>query len=167
MLEEKLLDEPPVTFKKAIAIASMVSGQCKPLRVCADPLLAQGVWGPGLAVITSDSRICAPFDGVVVNIDALNYSLTIKSRFGLKCYVKYGDDTSRLYGEKFTCPLKPGTHFKKGEVLFSVNNVWLKQQGIANICIMTVLNAKALLGVMSSPQRFVTAGQDSLLTLYI
>ena len=167
MVNEKLLFEQPEQFKKAIAIPAMVSGQCHALAGCSDPLYAQGVWGPGVGVITHDSKVCAPFDGVVVAVDPLNYSVTVKSRFGLKCAIKYGESTSHLYGEKFTCALHLGSEFKKNAVLFSVNSVWLKQQGIANICIMTVLNAHALIGVHPTQQRVVTVGQDSLFTLYI
>jgi PTS system glucose-specific IIA component len=45
--------------------------------------------------------------------------------------------------------------------------VWLKQQGVANICIMTVLNAHALLGVLAANHRYVEANEDTLLSLYI
>jgi PTS system glucose-specific IIA component len=167
VVNDKLLFEQPDTFKKAIPIPSMVSGHYQALARCSDPLYAEGVWGPGAGVITNDSKIRAPFDGVVIAIDALNYSITVKSRFGLKCTIKYGESTHHLYGEKFTCALKPGNTFKKNDMLFSVNSVWLKRQGIANVCIITVLNAHALIGVLPTNQRFVSGGHEALLTLYI
>ena len=72
-----------------------------------------------------------------------------------------------LHGAQFLTQLKQGEQIKAGAMLFSVNSAWLKQQGVENICIMTLLNAKALIGVLPTHQKFVDAGSDTLLTLYI
>ena len=92
---------------------------------------------------------------------------TVCARFGLKCIVKFGEHTNGLLGEKFQCEVKQGDKIKKGSLLFSVNSAWLKQQGVANICIMSVLNAQALKGLLPTQQKYVDGIQDSLFTLFL
>ena len=167
MLIEKQLTTPPKKFKKAIPIAAPVAGQCVLLQHINDDLVGVGAWGPGLALITSSSKVISPFNATVIKIDPLDYAIEIKSSFGLKCRIKYGLHTHMLHGAQFLTQLKQGEQIKAGDMLFSVNSAWLKQQGVENICIMTLLNAKALLGVLPTHQKFVDAGNDTLLTLYI
>lgn len=167
MITDKLLVEAPDSFERAIPIAAPVSGKCASLTNLSDSLFSMGAWGPGIAIYTPESKVCAPFDGTILAIDPLNYAITIKSTFGLRCIVKFGEQTNGLLGEKFQCEVKQGDKVKKGSLLFSVNSAWLKQQGVANICIMAVLNAQALKGLLPTQQRYVDGMQDSLFTLYL
>ncbi|MDO6567432.1 PTS glucose transporter subunit IIA [Alteromonas sp. 1_MG-2023] len=167
MVIEKQLTAPPEQFKKAIPIKAPASGQCVSLYQVNDDLIKVGAWGPGLALTTSSSKLISPFDATILKIDPLDYAMDIKSSFGLKCRIKYGLQTDGLHGAQFLTPLKQGDQIKAGAMLFSVNSAWLKQQGVENICIMTLLNAKALLGVLPTHQKFVDAGNDTFLTLYI
>jgi PTS system glucose-specific IIA component len=167
VLIEKQLTSPPEQFKKTIPIASPVSGQCVLLQHVNDDLINVGAWGPGLALTTASSKVVSPFNATVMKIDPLDYSIEIKSSFGLKCRIKYGLHTQMLHGAQFLTQLRQGEQIKAGAMLFSVNSAWLKQQGVENICIMTLLNAKALIGVLPTHQKFVDAGSDTLLTLYI
>jgi len=164
---DKLLSEAPSGFSKAIPISSPVSGTRVLLPQTQDPLIRNGAWGPGVAIDTSASKILAPFNATILKLDALDYAIELKSSFGLKCRIKYGYDTTSLHGAQFQTDFKQGSQVKAGATLFTVNTAWLKQQGIENICIMTILNAKALLGVLPSHQKRVEAGADTLLTLYL
>ena len=67
MLIEKQLTSPPEQFKKAIPIASPVSGQCVLLQHVNDDLINVGAWGPGLALITASSKVVSPFNATVMN----------------------------------------------------------------------------------------------------
>ncbi|WP_218397085.1 PTS sugar transporter subunit IIA [Alteromonas lipotrueae] len=167
MLIEKQLTKPPENFKKAIPIAAPVSGHCILLQHVNDDLINAGAWGPGMALVTASSKVVSPFNATVVKIDPLDYSIEIKSSFGLKCRIKYGLHTQMLHGAQFLTQLKRGEKIKAGAMLFSVNSAWLKQQGVENICIMTLLNATALLGVLPTHQKFVDAYSDTFITLYI
>ena len=167
MITDKLLVEAPDSFQRAIPIAAPVSGKCASLSTLSDPLFAKGAWGPGFAIQTSESKARAPFEGTILAVDPLNYAITLRSTFGLKCIVKFGEQTNGLLGEKFQCEVKQGDKINKGSLLFSVNSAWLKQQGVANICIMSVLNAQALKGLLPTQQKYVDGIQDSLFTLFL
>ena len=164
---EQQLSTPPLQYKKAIPIGSPVSGQCNLLSHTHDVLLTTGIWGPGAAIITSASKIVSPFNATVTKIDVLDYAIEIKSTFGLKCRIKYGYDTTKLHGEQFSTTVQRGDKVAKGQTLFRVNTAWLKQKGVDNICIMTILNAQALIGVLPHHQKHIEAGSDTLFTLYL
>lgn len=164
---EQQLNTPPLQYKRAIPISAPVSGQCNLLSHTQDTLVSTGAWGPGAAIITSANKIISPFHATIIKIDALDYAVEIKSTFGLKCRIKYGYDTTKLHGEQFAAAVQLGDRVAKGQTLFSVNTAWLKQKGVENICIMTILNAQALIGVLPNHQKHIDAGSDTLLTLYL
>lgn len=164
---DKLLTCQPDEFKKHFTITSPLSGQVIELQNINDKLLRNGFMGPGAAISSTASVIKAPFDGIVLNVSPLDYAIEIKSSVGLKCRIKFGEDTHHLMGEKFTCALNKGVRFAKNDTLFTVNTGWLKQKGVSNVCIMTVANVKALIGVLPTTAKYVEAGEDALLSLYL
>ena len=167
MKKGQLLSAPPDKFKKSFDISSPVSGQVQPLNSINGTLYTQGYFGPGAVISASSSSIKAPFNGVCTSISPLDYAIEIKSSVGLKCLIKFGTSTQHLHGAQFNCHVKRGSTFKAGAVLFTVNTGWLKQQGVENVCIMTLLNAHALLGVMPTNRKYVEALEDPLLTLFV
>ena len=123
--------------------------------------------GPGAAISSTSNSVVSPFAGKVLSVSPLDYSIDMQSSAGLKCKIKYGGDTSHLHGAQFMCSLKRGDAIKAKQVLFTVNAAWLKQRGVSNTCTLTLLNAQALIGVLTTHQKFVEAGEDTLLTLYL
>ena len=167
MLNSKLLQSPPSHFKRQFDIASPFTGQVISLSALDDVLIKNVFFGPGAAVSSTSNTVIAPFDGVILTVSPLDYSVEVKSSAGLKCRIKYGSDTQHLYSAQFSCSFKAGDKFSIKQPLFTVNSAWLKQQGVTNICIITVLNAHALQGVMPTQRRHVEAGEDTLLSLYL
>lgn len=167
MKKGQLLSIPPDTFKKSFHIASPVSGQIQPLNSINNTLYTRGYFGPGAVIGAPSSSIKAPFSGVCTRVTPLDYAIEIKSSVGLKCLIKYGENTQHLHGAQFNCHVKRGSTFQAGAVLFTVNTGWLKQQGVGNVCIVTLLNADALLGVMPTTRKYVDAVEDPLLTLFV
>jgi phosphotransferase system IIA component len=163
----KLLHYPPETFQKRFDIPSPFSGQVTSIDELDDPMLKHGFFGPGAAVASTANSVIAPFSGTVLSVQPLDYAIDVKSSAGLKCRIKYGFDTLHLHGAQFNCAYKVGDKFDHKSPLFTLNSAWLKQQGVANICIMTVMNAQALLGVMATNRKYVEASEDPLLTLFV
>jgi len=163
----QLLFSAPDSYRKSFEVLAPMSGQVKPLSAASDSLYAKGYFGPGAAITSPSSSVKAPFSGICTRVIPLDYAVEIKSSAGLKCLIKYGSDTHQLHGAQFSCAIKTGDTFKAGSLLFTVNSSWLKQQGVENICIMTILNAHALLGVMATDRKHVDAVEDPLLTLFV
>ena len=163
----KQLQYAPDNFTKQFVTLSPFSGQVIPLSQLDAPFFQSGHMGPGVAISSTSNTVVSPFAGKVLNVFPLDYSVEIQSAAGLRCKVKYGGDTSHLCGAQFVSSLKRGDTLKTKQVLFTVNAAWLKQRGISNTCAFTVLNAGALIGVLPTHQKFVDAGEDTLLTLYL
>lgn len=163
----KQLQYAPDNFTKQFVTLSPFSGQVIPLSQLDEPFYRNGDMGPGAAITSTSNIVISPFSGKVLNVSPLDYSIDIQSSAGLKCRVKYGGDTSHLHGAQFGCTLRKGDVLQAKQMLFTVNSAWLKQRGIRNSCSFTLLNAKALLGVLPTHQKFVEAGEDPLLTLYL
>ena len=166
-MNTKQLQYPPDSFSKQFATLSPFSGQVVSLSDINDPFYKNGLMGPGAAISSNSNTVISPFAGKVINISPLDYAVDIQSTAGLKCKIKYGGDTTSLHGAQFVCALKRGEQIKPKQVLFTVNAAWLKQRGVSNTCALTLLNAQALIGVLPTHQKFVEAGEDTLLTLYL
>lgn len=163
----KQLQNAPDKFTKEFTTLSPFSGQVIPISQVDEPFFKKGYMGPGAAVTSTSNAVVSPFDGKVLSVTPLDYAIDIQSKAGLKCRVKYGGDTSHLHGAQFGCSLTPGDAISTKQPLFTVNSAWLKQRGVSNICVLTVLNSQALLGVLPTHQRFLEAGTDVLFTLYL
>ena len=166
-MNAKQLQYAPDSFAKQFATVSPFSGQVVSLSHIDDPYYKSGLMGPGAAVSSTSNTIVSPFAGRVLSVSPLDYAIDVQSSAGLKCKIKYGGDTSHLHGAQFVCSLKRGNEIKPKQVLFTVNAAWLKQRGVINTCALTLLNAQALIGVLPTHQKFVEAGEDTLLTLYL
>ena len=166
-MKAKQLQCPPESFTKQFVTFSPFSGQVVSLSDIDDPFYENGLMGPGAAISSNSNTVISPFAGKVINISPLDYAIDIQSTAGLKCKIKYGGDTTSLHGAQFVCALKRGEQIKPKQVLFTVNAAWLKQRGVSNTCALTLLNAQALIGVLPTHQKFVEAGEDTLLTLYL
>ncbi|CAB9493467.1 PTS sugar transporter subunit IIA [Alteromonas macleodii] len=166
-MKAKQLQCPPESFAKQFVTLSPFSGQVVSLSDIDDPFYKNGLMGPGAAISSNSNTVISPFAGKVINISPLDYAIDIQSTAGLKCKIKYGGDTTSLHGAQFVCALKRGEQIKPKQVLFTVNAAWLKQRGVSNTCALTLLNAQALIGVLPTHQKFVEAGEDTLLTLYL
>lgn len=166
-MNAKQLQCPPDSYTKQFVILSPFSGQVVSLCDIDDPFYKNGLMGPGAAISSNSNSVISPFAGKVLSVSPLDYAIDIQSTAGLKCKIKYGGDTTHLHGAQFVCALKRGDQIKPNQVLFTVNAAWLKQRGVSNTCALTLLNAQALIGVLSTHQKFVEAGEDTLLTLYL
>lgn len=163
----KQLQYAPDSFAKQFVTLSPFSGRVISLCDIDDPFYQSGLMGPGAAISSNSNIVVSPFAGKVIKVSPLDYAIDIQSSAGLKCKIKYGGDTSHLHGAQFICALKRGEQIKPKQVLFTVNAAWLKQRGVSNTCALTLLNAQALIGVLPTHQKFVEAGEDTLLTLYL
>ncbi|MBT3134337.1 PTS glucose transporter subunit IIA [Alteromonas sp. ALT199] len=166
-MNTKQLQYPPDSFAKQFITLSPFTGQVASLTDVNDPFFQKGFMGPGAAISSNSNIVVSPFAGKVLSVSPLDYAIDIQSTAGLKCKIKYGGDTTHLNGAQFVSSLKPGEQIKPKQVLFTVNAAWLKQRGVNNTCALTLLNAQALIGVLPTHQKFVEAGEDTLLTLYL
>jgi PTS system beta-glucosides-specific IIC component len=63
-------------------IASPLSGKVVPLADVPDPVFAAGATGAGIAIEPTDSRVYAPFDGIVAMVMPSKHAVGLRRRRG-------------------------------------------------------------------------------------
>lgn len=106
--EEMLMEE---------TIFSPLTGEAKKLSEVDDPTFAEGILGTGMAVLPSEGKLYAPFDGVVSSLFETKHAIGLTSRTGAEVLLHIGLETVNLGGVYFTAKKQTGDLVKKGELL--------------------------------------------------
>ena len=110
-------------------IAQPIKGEKIPLSQVKDDAFSQGVLGKGIAIIPSEGKVYAPFDGTVVTLFPTKHAIGIVSDGGCEILIHIGMNTVQLNGKYFTSHVKNGDHVKKGQLLVSFDMEKVKAAG--------------------------------------
>ncbi|WP_414830550.1 PTS glucose transporter subunit IIA [Alteromonas sp. H39] len=161
-----LPDSPPESVRLAIPVMTPASGKRDDLTSHEDALVSCGIYGPGQLIYTASHLICSPVTGKIIDCDALSYSFAVTSKKGLKIRVRYGHDMTRLMGEKCEFLVRKHSNVTAGDTVMRLNTAWLRQQQVAPVCVVSVLNASALKALVPARTSQLTAPHDVLFTAY-
>ena len=103
-----------------ILFPASVKGKVVPMAEIPDDVFSQGVLGPCIGVDPADSKVCAPFDGEILQLPDSCHALGLKGN-GLEILLHIGVDTVEMKGDGFTALIKEGDHVKKGQPLIEVD----------------------------------------------
>ena len=98
-------------------VRAPLSGQVIPLSEVPDPVFAQGMMGNGVAIIPSQGKLFAPFDGEVTAIFPTGHAVGLTSTDGAEVLMHIGIDTVALNGQGFKANVVQGQKVKAGDVL--------------------------------------------------
>lgn len=121
-------------------IAAPVNGEVIPLNKVSDETFASGVLGNGLAVIPSEGKVYAPFDGVCENIFDTLHAICLKSDNGVELLIHVGLDTVRLEGKPFKAHAKGGERIRKGQLILEFDIDKIKEGGCETVTPVLVTN---------------------------
>lgn len=82
-----------------------------------DETFASGVLGLGAAILPSEGRVYAPFDGTVETVADSRHALGLHSDGGVELLIHVGLETVSLEGRHFTAHVQEGQRFRKGDLL--------------------------------------------------
>lgn len=119
-----------------------VSGELLELKDSSDPNFASGKMGKGFAIKPNDGRVYAPFDGEVAATFATRHAIGLKSKDGLTLLIHIGIDTAKLNGTGFVQYVVQGQEVKKGQELIEFWDPTIKQHGLDDTVLVTVMNSK-------------------------
>ncbi|MFI9816682.1 PTS sugar transporter subunit IIA [Saccharothrix variisporea] len=143
-----------------LRVASPVSGRVVPLTEVPDPVFAQAMVGPGVAVEPDRvaGEVVAPVDGTVVTLHP--HAFVVATGDGAAVLVHLGIDTVKRKGEGFTLHVVKGEAVRVGQPVVTWDPAEIEAAGFAPICPVIALDAgaDALLDQAGGP---VAAG-DSL-----
>lgn len=111
-------------------ILSPLTGTVVKLTDVPDPTFAGEVLGKGAAVIPSEGKLYAPFDGTVENVFDTRHAIALTSDAGVELLIHIGLETVELKGKYFEPKVHDGDHVHAGDLLieFDLKEIAKKYQ---------------------------------------
>lgn len=116
--------------RSEMTISAPLQGTAVPLSEVPDPAFAQKHMGDGLAIIPSEGKVYAPFDGVLEHVFKTKHALILSDTEGLQVLIHVGINTVSLKGEGFTTHVESGMSVKKGELLLEFDKEAIEAAGL-------------------------------------
>jgi PTS system N-acetylglucosamine-specific IIA component len=124
-----------------LRVTSPVSGRVVPLTEVPDPVFAQAMVGPGVAVepdrVSAD--VVSPVDGTVVTLHP--HAFVVATEDGAAVLVHLGIDTVKRKGEGFTLHVVKGEVVRAGQPVVTWDPAEVEAAGFAPICPVIALDA--------------------------
>ena len=133
---------------REISIMSPFKGEVKDLGAVDDPTFSQQLMGKGIAIIPSDGKVFAPFDGTVDVLFKTCHAIGLKADSGVEVLIHIGLDTVNLDGKYFTSHVKQSQNIKKGDLLIEFNVEAIKKEGYDVITPIIVTNSDSYLDIL-------------------
>ncbi len=154
-----------VQAPQRLVVNSPMTGKLMPLSQVSDETFASGVLGTGAAIIPTDGRVYAPFDGVVETLMDSSHAVGLRSDDGLEVLVHVGRDTVALNGKYFTPHVKVGDVVRKGQLLLTCDLNGLRAEGYDVTTPVIVTNSEEYLEVVPTKEINIEHGARLLTVL--
>lgn len=120
-------------------IDSPLNGKSVPLSDVKDEVFSGEMMGTGCAIIPSEGKVFAPFDGTVTGLFDTHHAVGLESTDGIELLIHVGMDTVKLNGRHFTCHIQNGQHVKKGDLLleFDIQKITAEGYDVTTPVIIT------------------------------
>lgn len=137
--EEFLVENGPKA--EPDTVYSPLSGNAIALENVNDPTFASGALGKGFAVVPSEGKVYAPFDGTLDLLYDTKHALGMTSSDGIELLVHVGLNTVELDGKYYTAHAESGDTIKKGQLLLEFDISRIKEAGYDITTPVIVTNA--------------------------
>lgn len=158
---EKAAPSAEVTEKQ---IDSPLNGKVIPLSEVKDEVFSGGLMGYGCAVIPSEGKVFAPFEGTVTGLLDSHHAVGIESTDGIEILIHVGMDTVKLNGRHFTCHVQNGQHIKKGDLLLEFEIRKIAEEGYDVTTPVIITNSDDFSDIKAEHSGEIKAGEQ-LITL--
>ena len=125
----------------SLPVGSPVPGRVVPLTEVPDPVFAQAMVGPGLAVVPDDAPCdaVAPVAGTIATLHP--HAFVVATDDGRAVLVHLGIDTVKLKGEGFTLHVAKGDTVTAGQPIVGWSPAAVTAAGYAAVCPVVALDA--------------------------
>lgn len=146
-----------------VRVSSPVTGAVAALSAVPDPVFAQAMVGPGVAVqpaaVAAD--VLSPIDGVVATLHP--HAFVIAGDSGQAVLVHLGIDTVKMKGDGFTLHVVKGESVRAGQPIIGWDPAAVEAVGYSSICPVIALDAQSTALADIAPDGPVSAGDTLFL----
>ncbi|WP_086315392.1 PTS system, beta-glucoside-specific IIA component [Enterococcus sp. 7F3_DIV0205] len=130
---QETTDERPIPAASTTEtiVYAPLEGTVIPLKEVDDDVFSSEIAGKGVAIIPSDNKVVAPFDGTVVAIFPSKHAIGLKSKGGSELLIHIGINTVNLNGEHFETKVEMGDTITRGQTLLVFDREKIEQEGYA------------------------------------
>ena len=139
-------------------ILAPIKGEVISLEEVKDQTFASGMVGKGFAVVPTEGKVYAPFDGKCAMIFDTLHALGLVSNDGVELLIHVGLETVNLKGAPFTAHVQNGQSFKKGDLLLEVDIDAIQKAGCEIQTPVLVTNANDYENLTVKSDRIVIGG---------
>lgn len=122
-------------------VLAPADGATTPLSEVSDPVFAQGMLGPGMAIKPFGNVIYAPVAGTVTAAVDSGHALGITSDDDMEVLIHVGIDTVDMRGDGFSVLVEKGEHVSAGTPLIVFDREKIQAAGHDDIVMTSVTNA--------------------------
>lgn len=157
---------PPAEVKVSSPqlIAAPLTGEALPLEKVDDEVFATGVLGLGGAILPSEAKVYAPFDGSVTTVAETKHAIGLVSSSGVELLIHVGINTVGLNGKGFVVHVQEGQSVKQGDLLLEFDPTIIKEAGLSPATMVIVSNTDDYEAVTLEVSGSVKAG-DKMITV--
>jgi PTS system glucose-specific IIA component len=124
-----------------LTVGSPVPGRVVPLTEVPDPVFAEAMVGPGVAVLPVGRAVVAPVTGVIATVHP--HAFVVAAESGQAVLVHLGIDTVKLQGDGFTLHVAKGDQVSAGQAVVTWDPEAVTAAGYATVCPVVALDASA------------------------
>ena len=139
-------------------ILAPIKGEIIPLEEVKDQTFASGMVGKGFAVVPTEGKVYAPFDGTCAMIFDTLHALGLVSNDGVELLIHVGLETVNLKGAPFKAHVQNGPSFKKGDLLLEFDIDAIQKAGCEIQTPVLVTNANDYENLTVKSDRIVIGG---------
>ncbi len=145
-----------------IKICAPLNGTAKALQDVNDPTFSEGILGQGAAIIPSEGRLYAPFDGKVSSVFDTRHAICLEHAAGAEMLIHIGLETVSLGGKYYTAKVKDGDTVKTGDLLieFDLEEIQKEHDTITPVLITNTDDFSSIEALKTAGS--VTAGEAFL-----
>jgi sugar PTS system EIIA component len=153
-------------MKQTIAITSPFSGEVIRLEQVPDKAFAQKQMGDGVAIIPTNGRLLAPFDGIVLHLVSTKHAIIIQHASGLQLLVHFGLNTVNLQGKGFIAHVANGDQVSAGQLMMEIDLDYIQSLGYSTWTPIVVANEDYRVQI-ESDYKTVHAGNSVVMSVVL
>ena len=141
-----------------VQLVAPLAGWVLPLDAVPDPVFAEGMMGPGIAIDPTGDRLHAPCDATVLTVHAAGHAVTLDAGGGVSLLMHIGVDTVALQGQGFQPLVAPGQRVRAGDPLIQFDLDAVVQAAPSVVTPVIVVEGAGIALVDRAPDGMVSVG---------